>query len=89
MQKSKDKQICEKCNEEHYCEAHHILPKGIFGEGETVFLCKNCHDKFHRFLGFKFLRKKNKQSDEFYLQKYAVWIASMVLVGLFLYRYFG
>ncbi len=41
--------ICDKCKELHYCDKHHILPKGIFGEGDTVYLCKNCHDKFHRF----------------------------------------
>ena len=85
MPKSKDKQICEKCKESHYCDEHHIFPKGIFGEGEKVFLCKNCHDEYHRYLGYKYLQKKNKQSKEFYWKKYAAWITCLIIIGLFLF----
>ncbi len=80
----KEKVKCNKCKEFHYCDAHHLLPKGIFGKGETVYLCKNCHDELHRFIGFKFLRKKNAQSEDFYLEKYAIWIVSAFVIGAFL-----
>lgn len=65
-----NEKICEKCRQLHHCDEHHILPEGIFGEGETVPLCKNCHDKYHRFLGYKYTRKINKQSEEFYFEKW-------------------
>ena len=80
----KKKVRCYKCKELHYCDAHHILPKGIFGKGETVYLCKNCHDELHRFIGFKYLRKKNKQPEEFYLKKYAAWIAGLIVISVLL-----
>ncbi len=71
---------CEKCRNLEYCDEHHILPKEIFGEGETAPLCKTCHDKYHRFLGFKFLRKKNAQSAEFYLQNWLKWISIIAII---------
>ncbi|OQX99207.1 MAG: hypothetical protein B6I24_03265 [Bacteroidetes bacterium 4572_128] len=85
------KRICEKCGKEHYCDAHHILPKGIFGEdGDIAYLCKNCHDEYHRVLGHKFLRKKNKQSMEFYIYKYYRWFVGFsIIIGLFIFaKYF-
>jgi len=85
MAKSRGRKICQKCKKLHYCDEHHILPQGIFGgKGKTVFLCKNCHYECHRSLGFKFLRKKNKQDMAFYLKKYAVWLAGALIVGAFL-----
>ncbi len=57
MSDDKKMKECRKCGKPYYCDEHHILPEGIFGEGETVPLCKNCHDKYHRFLGHKYLRK--------------------------------
>ncbi len=87
MSKLKDKQICSKCGQSFYCDDHHILPKGIFGDNTTEPLCKNCHYEFHRFLGFKYLRKKNKQPAEFYLRKYATWLISVIIgisLGLYL-----
>jgi len=84
----KDKEKCEKCGESHFCDEHHILPKTIFGKGRTVFLCKNCHYEFHRFLGFKFLKKENKQPEEFYSKKYIAWIAGLIIIGVFLYNIF-
>ena len=83
MEQSKDKQVCIKCKELHYCDEHHILPKGIFGFGRTVYLCKNCHHEFHNFLGFKYLRKANAQPAEFYINKFALWIATAIAVGFF------
>ncbi len=77
---SKDRKECEKCKKLHYCDEHHVLPKGIFGEGDTVFLCKNCHDKFHRYLGHKYLRKLNKRNEEFYFYKYYAWLAGLCIV---------
>jgi len=56
MKKVKEKQHCKKCNEKSFCDDHHILPQKLFGDGETTPLCKSCHDEYHRFLGFKFLR---------------------------------
>ena len=76
----KEKKICRKCRGEFYCDRHHILPKAIFGDGETEDLCKNCHDEFHRALGHKYLRKKNAQSEEFYLYKYYRWLAGLTVV---------
>ncbi len=82
----KKKRICKKCGKSHFCDEHHILPKGIFGDGETVFLCKNCHDEYHRYLGHKFLQKKNKQNMEFYFYKYYRWFVGLVVItGLFIF----
>ena len=76
------KRKCEKCGEFHYCEAHHILPQKLFGEGEIVWLCPNCHDEYHRSLGYKFLQKINKQSMEFYLEKWFKWLYLATFIGL-------
>ncbi len=81
--KKKEKQICSKCGQYIYCDNHHLVPKSIKPDGETRPLCKNCHDDFHRFLGFKFLRKANAQPEEFYLRKYALWLTYSVVAGLF------
>ncbi len=56
---NKEKKECRKCGKEFYCDRHHILPKGIFGDGETDNLCKNCHNEYHRYSGHKYLRKNN------------------------------
>ena len=79
----KEKQICSKCGEYRYCDNHHIVPKSINIDGETRPLCKYCHDMYHRFLGFKYLRKKNAQPEEFYLKNYALWLTTLVIVGIF------
>jgi hypothetical protein len=80
---SKDKKQCNKCNNFHHCDDHHILPKALFGEGETVPLCKNCHDELHLSVGHKYLRKENKQSMEFYIEKYLRWLVGLgVIIGL-------
>ncbi len=78
---NKEKDICVKCGDEAYCDDHHILPEGIFGEGETKPLCKTCHDKFHRELGHKYLRKKNAQPMEFYFQKWYTWLYLGLFIG--------
>ncbi len=79
----KNKKIkCRKCKKAFYCDKHHILPKGLFGEGETDNLCKNCHDEFHRELGHKYLRKKHKQSMEFYLEKYLKWLYTSCIIAV-------
>jgi len=81
----KEPSICSKCGELHYCEDHHILPKIIFGESETSPLCKNCHDKYHRFLGFKYTRKKNAQPKEFYQKKWVEWATgTLIFIGTML-----
>ncbi len=82
---AKEKKECAKCGKSHYCDEHHILPKEIFGEGETRSLCKTCHDEYHRFLGYKFTRRKNAQPEEFYLKNWVLWIATITILGLFLF----
>ena len=79
----KKKEKCEKCNQFHYCDYHHILPKGLFGKGETVRLCKNCHDEFHRNLGHQYLRAQHKQPMEFYIEKYLRWLVGLSVVIAF------
>jgi len=79
---SKEPVICKKCGDLNHCDDHHILPETIFGDGETAPLCKTCHDKYHRFLGFKFTRKKNAQSKEFYLQNWLKWLSFFALLGI-------
>ena len=74
------KNICKKCKQKHYCDKHHVLPKGIFGEGETELLCKNCHFDYHKELGHKYLRKENKQPHEFYFEKYYRWLAGLTII---------
>jgi len=79
---SKKQTICKKCNELRYCDEHHILPEGIFGKGDTEPLCKTCHDEYHRFLGFKFTRKKNAQSRQFYILSWEKWITTLMILGI-------
>jgi len=79
---SKKIETCEKCGNECHCDSHHILPQKLFGDGETTPLCKTCHDDYHRFLGFKFLRKEHKQTEEFYLHNWYKWIYAIIFVGL-------
>lgn len=43
-------------------------------------LCKNCHDEYHRYLGFSYLRKKNTQPKEFYISKWAKWISGFTFL---------
>jgi len=88
MKPEKGKNICSKCKQSRFCDSHHILPKGLFGEGETTYLCKTCHDEFHRFLGHKNLKEKNKQPIEFYLQKWFTWLYLSLFLA-FLWVVFG
>ncbi len=82
----KELQTCVKCGQLLNCDDHHILPFKIFGDGTTAPLCKTCHDKYHRFLGFIYVRKKHAQPAEFYLQNWAKWISIvLILVGLAYY----
>ncbi len=78
--KGRKKKVCKKCKKEFFCDEHHILPKGIFGEGETEPLCKNCHYELHIYVGHKYLLKKNKQKASFYLYKYYAWLAGLCIV---------
>ena len=82
---AKERTKCRKCGKYMYCDNHHILPKEIFGEGETENLCKNCHDEFHRALGYKYLRKDHKKNMEFYLEKYFRWLAGLAIVTVLLF----
>ncbi len=75
-----NRRVCEKCGIMHFCDDHHILPESIFGKGETAALCKNCHDEYHRYLGFSYLRKKNAQPKEFYISKWAKWISGFTFL---------
>jgi len=79
---SKKKEKCQKCKNDEFCDEHHILPKKLFGDGETSSLCKTCHDDYHRFLGFKFLRKEHKQTEEFYFQNWYKWLYLGAFLGL-------
>jgi len=79
---------CNKCGKMFVCEKHHILPKTLFGEGETVNLCPNCHAEYHRYLGHKYLKEENKQSMEFYFFKYYKWLSGVGLIVLFICTYF-
>lgn len=83
----KERSQCKKYGGFHFCDLHHILPQGLFGKGETVPLCKNCHDEYHRFLGFKYLLLENKKPEEWYLMKWYTWFYTMcvlvvLLIGL-------
>ena len=82
---SEEKVKCRNCENMHYCEKHHILPKKLFGDDETDFLCPTCHSDFHRLLGYKYLCKKNKQSMEFYLYKYYKWLGGLTIVAAILF----
>jgi len=79
---SKEQKRCEKCKNNEFCDEHHILPKKLFGDGETSSLCKTCHDDYHRFLGFKYLIKEHKQTEEFYLYNWLKWLYLGVFLGL-------
>ncbi len=49
MRKEAKRGRCEKCGKTFYVHSHHIFPKAIFGDGETVKLCPNCHTHYHEY----------------------------------------
>lgn len=61
--------ICEACT---YCEPHHVFPgtaRRISDEyGAVVYLCRNCHESYHRHPGsYKWLQSK-VQADVMFRQ---------------------
>jgi len=82
---------CAKCKTYTVVEKHHILPKNIFGLGETIFLCPTtCHSIYH----YEILGTKNvKNPDaEFHKRTLYLWlqmiVALFVAIGL-IYYYFS
>ncbi len=64
-----DVDFCKKCETYTEVEKHHILPKSIFGGiGPVVYLCPNCHTKFHLHLG-----RKNLQNPDPDYHHYTFW----------------
>ena len=51
--------ICEKCGKYTYVEKHHVVPRNILKNGETVKLCPNCHNEYHIKLGRENLKNKD------------------------------
>ncbi len=49
MRKESKRGRCEKCGINFYVHSHHIKPKAIFGKGEKIDLCPNCHTHFHEY----------------------------------------
>jgi predicted HNH restriction endonuclease len=68
---------CAKCNNYFYVHNHHIFPKSIFGKGETVELCPNCHTHFHE---YKNLKIKNPKSKKETLKIWNKWFTKVAVV---------
>lgn len=71
---------CVKCGKYTLIQRHHILPKAVFGEGETEDLCPNCHVEYHHILG----RDLQDKSMEFHFKKYYTWLY-LGVVGIILF----
>ena len=80
MQKKNFKtNICYKCGIEFYVDEHHILPKAEFGnEGETIYLCPNCHRHIHVYLQ---LKVDNKLDDSEIRKHWEYWL-KYVKIGI-------
>ena len=77
---------CGKCKKYRYCEVHHILPKKLYpGNDEKMYLCGDCHNNYHEYLGHKYTYKVNKQPMEFYFYKFYKWLFLLVIFGILLY----
>lgn len=79
MSKRKEARIdrCEKCDTVTYVHKHHILKKSVFGEGETIDLCPNCHTKYHEFLYKQDIDQKDMEANLFAWFK---WFHAMILI---------
>ena len=56
--------ICPKCGVKGNLTRHHILPKRFFhGEGDTMLICRLCHDELENKIPFKI----RLTEDEYYL----------------------
>ena len=83
MKKEARRGTCKKCGKDFYVHSHHILPKSIFGKGETVDLCPNCHTHFHEYSN---LNTKNPNNEA---EAKIIWIKRIIvacfIIGLFLF----
>ncbi|GEM_PF-2155314 len=81
------KDMCQKCKKYTFVEKHHILPKSIFGEGETIYLCPTCHSEFH----YEVLGVENAKNTDmvFHIYTFRKWLCGLsifaILFGISLY----
>ena len=86
--KEAKKGICSKCKNYFYVHEHHILPKSIFGTGETALLCPNCHTHFHEYSKKRTKKPGNKKEA---LKIWIKWLtkitvtASIIILALILF----
>lgn len=73
---------CRKCNKYFYVHDHHILPKSIFGEGEKVVLCPNCHTHFHEYLNKQDVNEKDVSKYLYHWYNWYYTIVVIVVLGL-------
>ena len=81
MKKEARKGECKKCGEFFYVHAHHIFPKSIFGKGEVVDLCPNCHTHCHEYNN---LHVKNPQDAEEVNEVWKEWLRDIIIVSVLL-----
>ncbi len=83
MRKEARRGECEKCGNEFYVHAHHVKSKSIFGKGETVDLCPNCHTHFHEYSNLNTKNPKDANEADVIWKK---WLMKVVvacfIVGL-------
>ncbi len=77
MRKEARRGECEKCGKVFYVHGHHILPKSLFGKGETIDLCPNCHTHFHEYSN---LNTKNPQDKAEALKIWNRWLKKVVVI---------
>lgn len=42
--------VCPKCKKHKDSTSHHILPKCHYGDGDTIEICRACHDKLEKLI---------------------------------------
>jgi len=86
MKKEPKKGWCEKCGEYFYVNDHHILPKGVFGKGETIRLCVKCHAHIHAYMDMNVKDTKNKDEVKkvwyYWFKKVAVIVTPVIILAL-------
>lgn len=84
QRKEARREICEKCKQEFYVHRHHILSKALFGEGETIDLCPNCHTHYHEYANKNLKNPKNKEEV---LRVWNKWFKSITITCIIIALY--
>ncbi len=76
MRKEARRGECKKCGNVFYVHAHHIKSKAIFGKGEKVDLCPNCHTHFHEYSN---LNTINSEDENEAVEIWFEWLKKVII----------